>query len=131
MHAMRVKGDSDVVAFLNSADGQKLNQATIQFLKSSDPNADLWFPYYSELYFLGPTSAAALSSSYEEVPFAWAFLNDGKRRGVGVLLGFWVIVWRLREDSDNDGSFPELMEMTFGDWLPHTGQRLESYTSSR
>ena len=131
MHAMRVKGDSDAVDFLNSEDGQKLNQATIQFLKSSDLNADMMFPYYSELYFLGPISAAALSGSYDEVPFAWTFLGDGKRRGIGVLLAYWVIVWRLREDGDNEGSFPELMEMTFADWLLQTGQRLESYTNSR
>jgi hypothetical protein len=131
MHAMRVRGDSDAVNFLCSVEGQKLNQATIQFLKSGDPNADLWFQYYSELYFLGPTSAAALSGSCAEVPFAWTFLNDGRRRGIGVLLGFWVIVWRLREDSDNEGSFPELMEMAFAEWLPQTGQRLESYRSSR
>lgn len=116
LHAMNANGDADAVDFLASDEGNRLQELTINFLNSSDHTNYLHFPYYSQLYFFGPKSAAIISGADDEVPFAWTFVRSGAQVGIAVLLGYWVILWSLLADDDPRTKFSELLIPTFVDW---------------
>lgn len=124
LHAMRSQGAKDATDYLASSDGQRAHDETIQFLEDDFPGADLLFPYYSELYFLGPVRAACISGSNDEVPFAWTFIGDSSQAGVAVLLGFWIIIWSLIPETDPRSDFNELQRLAFTDWMGHVVRAL-------
>lgn len=124
LHAMSSQGAKDAAEYLASTDGQRAHNETVHFLEDDFPGADLLFPYYSELYFLGPVRAACISGSIDEVPFAWTLIGEGSQLGVAVLLGFWVVIWSLVPETDPRSDFNELQRLTFIDWMGHVVRAL-------
>lgn len=116
LHAMNAERNSDAVDFLASEEGRLLHGTTVRFLEDSDHTTYLHFPYFSQLYFFGPKSAATISGADDEVPFAWTFVRAKDQLGIGVILGYWVILWSLVSDDDPRIKFRDLLRPTFIDW---------------
>lgn len=128
LHAMREEGNSEVNRFLDSEDGQRLQSETVDFLGRPEASGYMHFPYLATLYLLGPYSAAAISGSDDEVPFAWAFIQSKGQSGVAVLLGFWAIIWPLLPDGDPRRNSIELQRGTFVDWHAQVVRQLRLST---
>jgi hypothetical protein len=116
LHDMTLAGHPEPREFMASPLGLRLQTDAVDFLKNGDDTNDLLFPYYSECYFLGPSSATVMSGADDEMPFCWTFLNGSDQRGVAVLMGYWMIVWNLRADDDPLSNFHELLRETFNTW---------------
>ncbi len=127
LHALRLDGEKPVVDFLRSVEGEQLNASTIRFLNLDTDHIDLLFENFAEIYFTGPDFAIDLTGSDEDMPFAYAYLERNNQIAIGVMMGFWVIVWPLLKDSDPMRDYEEICNMVFLDWREYM---LKKFTNS-
>lgn len=116
LHAMAADGQEDVARFMRSEDGPRIKRDAVEFLMRATQENYLVFPYPASLYFLGPASAAVISGSDDEVPFAWTFIETETDFAVAVIMGFWVIIWPLLPDLDPRRNSSDLLNAVFIDW---------------
>lgn len=117
LHAMSCDENKVAINFLASIKGRQLQHETVDFLRNGTYLNHLFFPYYSQIYFLGPDSAVAVTGANDESPFGWTFLEAGEQKGIAVILGYWVIIWSLQSDNDAPTGFKALIDKTFKVWL--------------
>lgn len=124
LHAMATDGEENVLNFMRSEDGARIQRDAVEFLTTADQESYMFFPYLASLYFLGPASAAAISGSDDEVPFAWTFIETEKNFAVAVIMGFWVIIWPLLPDGDSRRNSLDLLHAVFIDWHAQVYRRM-------
>jgi hypothetical protein len=97
LHSMAKDEKKLSLSFLKSNRGQKLNKAAKSYIFDNEIKSNV---YPASLYYLGKNSAKFLSGKDDEMPFAWAELGEPNEiLGIGVILGYWVILWPLFEFS--------------------------------
>jgi len=117
LHDMSREGRNLSSQFLRSERGQLFDRLAKEHIFDGKPRGELRL---ASLYFLGPRSAAIISGQEDEVPFAWAELGDEDEiLGVGVILGFWVILWPLFECSAYEyfDKLNKLENLCFANWV--------------
>lgn len=98
MHEVAINEKPDLLDFLKSPDGQKLDFAMLDFidkgsLKSSD--VQLKNPVFWKIE---PKTAAAITGKCDELPVSWRVLYDhGKPETASIfaVFGLWVVGWQL------------------------------------
>lgn len=116
LHDMKLDGNSDVVEFLASPEGKILDKETVKFLNLETTEADFSYQYFAEIYLVGPVYAAQTTASVDDLPFAYAYLNQDSQSCIAVLLGLWVIIWPLIPDSHKNYNLQNLRQLVLVDW---------------
>ena len=117
LHDISREGRSLSSSFLSSQRGQLCNKLAREYIFDSKLGADI---QPASLYFLGPKSAKIMSGNENEMPFAWAELGEsGEIFGVGVVIGFWIILWPLFDLSAADyfQKMEKLENLCFIHWV--------------
>lgn len=119
LHALKSDGHPDVIAFLSTAEGKELNEKTVKFLDPEAKNVDIGYEYIAPIYLTGPQHACFLTGSDEDMPFAYAYLENDGQSCVAVLLGYWIIIWPLLPDGHPKRNFQAIRQMVFLHWHHH------------
>ncbi|TDM54404.1 hypothetical protein [Aliivibrio fischeri] len=116
LHDMEKEGRALSTNFLNSERGVKVNKLARDYIFKGVKAEDL---RDASLYFMGPNSAKIMSGQETEMPFAWAELGeDNELLGIGVILGYWIILWPLFELSpDYFDKLNQLERLCFINWV--------------
>ncbi|MEC6899604.1 hypothetical protein [Photobacterium piscicola] len=116
LHDMQKEGHILSTNFLNSERGKKVNKLAKDYIFEGVKIGEL---RDASLYFLGPKSAKIISGQETEMPFAWTELGkDNEFLGVGVILGYWIILWPLFEFSpDYFDKLKQLEKLCFINWV--------------
>jgi len=118
VHALALDGQPAASKFLNSPKGKAVDIEVADYLHevhTSNQIAPQPVPT-AALYWQGPRMAVILSGKDDEMPFAWAVLEDQEPLGVAVLFGFWVILWPFFDESDEPEKYETLKRKCFIDW---------------
>ena len=115
LHAMSKEGRRLSGAFLNSKRGLEINNKTIDYIFNNISRGTV--PLAS-LYYLGPNTARNISGYDDQMPFAWAELGEGDEiLGVGVLFGYWIVLWPLFNEEDYIDKNNKLKQICFINWV--------------
>lgn len=118
LHAMALDGEAAVINFLNSPQGAAIDHQTASYFHSVHTTKRVGTPPSpaAHLYFLGPKSAAIISGKNDDMPFAWGFLDDDGPLGIGVVFGYWIILWPFFDESTDPQKAAALRQACFIHW---------------
>ena len=117
LHSMKLEDRKLSTQFLNSQRGKNIDGSVRRYVFE---NEDMTEILPAQLYYLGHNFANFLTDKDDEMPFGWAELGESEEiLGVGVILGYWIILWPVFESKPIEyfDKLVRLEQICFINWV--------------